>query len=534
MKKPAVSKKFSFAQLKQVNIVSWLGLYRYKMQAIILIALALFVVSNIMLTVVSARLDFSKGKIYTLSSSTKNIINKLDDNVTITFYVSSAIPTQLQTLERDVRDLLQEYDRVSGRVNVKVVEVSDEPASIQKVQAEGVEVLEYSQVGVSNMERKAFFFGLVISYKDRKEVLPRVVDIGSLEYNITSSVYKLTNKELPQVAMVGYEPPVIPQMPDSLADFKKFIEKQFSLQYVAAPTPTPAPAAEGEEVAPPPVTAAEPFALKPEYKTTLLFDNGTGTYGNAEVTSIKKYIQNGGNIIFFVNGVNVSEQQLQAAPATHNLFNLLKEYGIEVQKNVVLSTASERINAGNGVFTLLLPYPAWLQTNVFDEKSSYFSNVSVLSYLWSSSLKVQNSTKNAVTELVKTTKESWQQSSNFQIAPQQIPNPAEKDLQQFTVTAESKNKERGNVMVISSGKFIDQQYLSSTSNNIDFVVNVLNDYASGGALAGIPLRDVSLYPLPQLDNTMKEVFKYGNVIALPAIFILYGAYRLLRRNKSSV
>ncbi len=533
MKKPAVSKKFSLSRLKKVNIVSWLGLYRFKMQVIIAIALALFVVSNIMLTVVSARLDLSKGKIYTLSSSTKKIINKLDDNVLITFYISSEVPTQLQTLERDVRDLLQEYDRASGKVAIKVVEVGDDPASLQKAQTEGVEVLEYSQVGVSNMERKAFFFGLVITYKDGKEVLPRVVDIGSLEYNITSTIYKLTNKELPQVALVGYEPPIIPQMPDSLTEFKKYVEKQFSLQYITAPTPTPAPPAEGEEVAPPPVSGGAPFALKPEYKTTLLFDNGTSTYGNAEVAQIKKYIEDGGNMIFFVNGVWVNQQQLQGSPANHNLFNLLKEYGIELQKNIVLSTAAERINAGNEVFTLLLPYPAWIQTNVFDEKSSYFSNASVLSYLWPSSLKVQSNGINSVTELVKTTKESWQQTSGFQITPQQIPNPSEKDLQQFTVTAESKNKERGNVMVIASSKFIDQQFLSSTSNNIEFVVNVLNDYGSGGALSGIPLRDVSLYPLPQLDNSMKEVFKYGNVIALPAIFILYGAYRLLRRNKTT-
>ncbi len=532
MKKPAVSKKFSWSKLKQVNIVSWLGLYRYKMQAIIIIALALFVVSNIMLTVVSARLDLSKGKIYTLSSSTKKIITKLDDSVTITFYVSSEIPTQLQTLERDMRDLLQEYDRASGRVTVKVVEVGDDTASIQKTQSEGLEMLEYSQIGVSNLERKAFFFGLVISYKDAKEVLPRVVDIGSLEYNITSTIYKLTNKELPQVAMVGYEPPIIPQMPDSLAEFKKYIEKQFSLQYVTAPMPSPSPA-EGEEVAQPPVSAGAPFALKPEYKTALLFDNGNSTYGNGEVALIKKYISDGGNMIFFVNGVSVNEQQLQGQPANHNLFNLLKEYGIELQKNLVLSTAAERINLGDQTFTLLMPYPAWIQTNVFDPVSSYFSNVSVLSYLWSSSLKVSNGNGNAVTELVKTTKESWAQTSGFQINPQQIPNPQAKDLQQFAVTAESKNKERGNVMVIASNKFIDQQYLSTTSNNIEFVVNVLNDYASGGALSGIPLREVSLYPLPQLDNTMKEVFKYGNVIALPALFILYGAYRILQRNKAS-
>ena len=98
-------------------------------------------------------------------NSTKKIVNKLEDTVNITFYVSAEVPTQLQILERDVRDLLSEYDLASRRVTVKIVEIADDTASIQKAQADGLEVLEYSQVGVSNLERKAFFFGILISYR---------------------------------------------------------------------------------------------------------------------------------------------------------------------------------------------------------------------------------------------------------------------------------------------------------------------------------------------------------------------------------
>jgi hypothetical protein len=154
-------------------------------------------------------------------------------------------------------------------------------------------------------------------------------------------------------------------------------------------------------------------------------------------------------------------------------------------------------------------------------------------YLWSSSLNLKNENGYEVKPLVRTTEQSWSQSKDFTVDPQSIQEPNENQYKQFVISAEALKKNAGRVMVIASNRFIEDRYLSRNSNNIEFVLNILNDYASGGALQGIRQRQISLYPLPELSDSGKEAFKYVNMLLLPGIFILYGAFRLVKRSKNA-
>jgi len=40
---------------------------------------------------------------------------------------------------------------------------------------------------------------------------------------------------------------------------------------------------------------------------------------------------------------------------------------------------------------------------------------------------------------------------------------------------------------------------------------------------------VGFYPLPELSDSSKDVFKYGNILLLPVLFGIYGAFRVMRR-----
>ncbi|OGK48273.1 hypothetical protein A3A93_01355 [Candidatus Roizmanbacteria bacterium RIFCSPLOWO2_01_FULL_38_12] len=190
------------------------------------------------------------------------------------------------------------------------------------------------------------------------------------------------------------------------------------------------------------------------------------------------------------------------------------------------------MNFGGAQLSIFLPYPGWLKTNVFNESSSYFSNISSVSYLWSSSLKLNEKDGYDVRELVRTTNSSWQQTSNFVLDPQSLPEPQQKDLKPFVITAESVKKDGGKIMVIASNKFVDDQYLSRDSGNLEFVLNVLNDYASDGALSGIRQRAVVIYPLPDLTEQEQEAYRYLNILLLPGLFGAYGIYRIYRRSRS--
>ncbi|HRN70165.1 MAG TPA: GldG family protein [Candidatus Woesebacteria bacterium] len=511
--------------LQKANIVRWLGLDRYKMQIIIIGAIALFVVTNIALMPVSLRLDLSKGKAYTLSGSTKKIVSNLKDPVTITFFVSSDLPTRLHSLRRDVVDLLQEYDRANGKVDITIVDPKTDTKAAQKAQEAGIQELQFSQLQQDSYALNNFYFGILISYKDQKEALPQATDLGSLEYNITSAIYKLTNDSLPKVAIAGQQPQIIPQLPSALGTFTTVAERQFGIEFITPPEQ--APAAEGE-----PTPTPVPMNLTNDFKALLVFDKDTGDYSDTEIAQFKDYIAKKGNVIFFVDGLEIDPRQLTAAAGESKLVQLIKEYGIEVQPNLVLSENSELINAGNQSFTVYLPYPFWITTNNVNQDVSYVSNVNQLSYLWASSLNLNNKINNTtVRQIVSSTPQSWVQSNNFVLNPQQIAPATETQYKESVLTAESVNENRGKVMVISSARFITDEFQSRAANNLEFVLNVLNDYASEGALSGIRQRQIDIYPLPNIPPQMQQIFKYGNILVLPGIFALYGVYRLMKRNK---
>ena len=118
--------------------------------------------------------------------------------------------------------------------------------------------------------------------------------------------------------------------------------------------------------------------------------------------------------------------------------------------------------------------------------------------------------------------------------PQNIPNPQSNDLKSFPITAYIKNKNQAEIVVIPCSRFVLERYLSRTANNLEFVLNVLNNLASGGALSGIRQRVVTFYPLPDLPENQKDLFKYLNIFLLPTIFGLWGGFRLIKKTREQL
>lgn len=479
--------------MKKLNLLKLFNLTSLKTSAIYLLVIGAFVVFNVLFSPISfLRYDFSYGNAYTLSTSTKKILHALKNSVTIQFFASSDLPTRLIPLKNEVIDLLNEYQKENkGKLTVKILDPKKNQSAGAEVQELGIPSLQFSQLEQDKYAVTSSYFGMVLSYGDKKEVLPQVTDIESLEYNVTAAIYKLTNKELIKIGIVGKTESFDPNG-DDLATFKKVIRQQFDLAFIDK-------------------------EIDPSYKTVLLFDDNKKEYTSEEIEAIKKYIDNGGKIIFFVDGVWV-QSDLSTSPAKHNLFSLLSSYGLILNTDLVLSANAELVNFGNSQMSFLSPYPFWLKTNVFNTKASYFSNIQQLTFPWVSSVE-----GNA---LVKSSQRSWEQKNNFSLNPEAIAQPQVNDLKEFIIAAESKDKK---VFVIPSSRFIYERFLTRTSNNLEFVLNVVNDLASGGALSGIRQRAISFYPLPDLPDNQKDIFKYGNILLLPLLFGLFGAFRLMKR-----
>ena len=508
MKKEYNMKHYSF--FKGINFIKIFKIEKLGKWAIFILSLLVFLTANFAINLFSLKIDLSFGKAYSLSPSTKKIIKNLDDVVNIKFFASSDLPVRLLPLKNEVLDFLKEYQKeAGGKIIIKVLDPKKDENAKNQAQEFGLPQLQFSQLEQNKYQVSSVYFGLALSYGTKKEIITQVTDLESIEYNLTSLIYKMTKKEIEKIAILGKE-----EKPnfkdDDLFTLKKVLRQQFVLDFIDVSNNS---------------TTKE---IDKSYKAIIVFDNNQKNYDSQEIAAIKNYLKNGGRALFFVDGVWVKDN-LQVEEANHNLFSLLSDFGITIKKNLVLSSSAELVNFGNQFFQFITPYPFWVKTQYFNQNQPFFSNIQQLLYPWVSSIEIKN--KKEISPLVFTSKKSWGQKEFFVLDPQNIPDPKPTDLKQFTISVYAKNINQTEIVVIPCSRFILEQHLTRTTNNLEFVLNVLNNLAARGALSGIKQRSVVFYPLPELSENQKDLFKYLNIFLLPSLFALFGVVKLTKSNQ---
>lgn len=170
----------------------------------LLIALVLLLGINILSQNLlrGARVDLTENKLYTLTEGSLNIIRSLDEPVRLRFYFSERQTDNLPFLRAyatRVRELLMEYvEESNGKLILEVI--NPEPFS----EAEDMAVAAGMQ-GIPISATDRIYFGLQgISTTDIEEKIPVFTEEREafLEYDITSLIQKLSNPDLPRLALI--------------------------------------------------------------------------------------------------------------------------------------------------------------------------------------------------------------------------------------------------------------------------------------------------------------------------------------------
>ena len=496
--------------ISKINIMKLLRIERYGKQAIYICTIGLFIFANLIISFVPLRLDFSNGQAYTLSNASKKVVSNLDDIVNIKLYVSSDLPSRMLPVRTDVIDLMNEYSRESrGKLALQIIDPKKDENTAREVREAGIPEIQFSQIEGDKFAVSTSFFGAVISYGKKQEVIPQVTDAESLEYNVTASIYKMTAKESVTVGSVNMKVDQTQGRP-SASFLTQILQQQYPFQPVDLAT------ASGE--------------IDPKtYKSVMVFDDNEKHFDQYEVDKLKKYLNNKGQLIVFADGVWVRDT-LMTDDANHNLFGLLSEYGLTLNKDLVLSTVSEVVNFGSqDLFSFLSPYPFWIRTNQFAKDVPYVANVRSLTLPWTSSIKLEQKAGYESKSIIESVKTSWHEDTSFKLSPRDIVSPVESEYNQYVVGAQSINKNGGKIILIPSSRFVLDRYFSRNSNNLDLVLNAVNEMVSGGALTGIRARSVNIYPITNVPQNQHDFLKYVVIFLLPVLFALFGAYRLVKR-----
>ncbi|HIN29456.1 TPA: hypothetical protein EYM82_11230 [Candidatus Poribacteria bacterium] len=282
------------------------------------------------------RLDLTENKMYTISKSTKTKLKELDDVVRIEAYFSKS-PVQVSRIREEVKDMLDEYDAYgSGNLKIDFLPMGDDEDFKQKLRFMGIPEVQVNVREKDKIEVANVYMGIAIFYEDKKEVIPVIQNTSSLEYDLTSAIIKLTNKETSTIGFLSGHDEFDINAQNS-AQFRQELAKQYEIQKVEIKDGAPID----------------------EKISTLVVAGPKSIIGEREKYEIDQFIMRGGKAVFLIDPINMPPGTIQANPLSTGLNDLLSHHGVELGNNLVADYAShDNLTYSQGGFmTVTRPYP---------------------------------------------------------------------------------------------------------------------------------------------------------------------------------
>lgn len=554
---------------------------------LVMIAVGL-VLLNVLGVFFYARWDLTERKLHSLSNGTKRMLSGLDDRLTVRAYFSEDLPPPFNSHERSVRDLLEEYEAYSqGKLAVEIIHPADNEDLQKQAADDQVQKVPHAALQADEAHEVLGYRGIAFIYRGESKSIPvlsRSADISGLEYDFTTTIRRVVEQATGSKRTIGFvtghgEPGVTPppprQMPNQppqdpgISYLNKLIDT-YNLRDVDLKAKQPTP---------------EDFA-------GLVIVGPTENIPEADLYKIDQFLMMGGSVAVFVNGASIEETQMGINATTNEtgLEPMLETYGARVSHDVVMDvqtdrflvTAQMRTPMGNIPMSLPRPYPAWphFAENEIAEDHALLFRLPGLTLLWPSTVRItREAADNEAIEarvLVRTTEKAWSVSDNFNLDPRQEEEEwmdqqkAASQQGRFPLVAEligqfpshfadsgrpasdeadgevdeedqehlAESRGPGRLLVVGDADFLNIAYVGSnrrprhSASNLTFMMNALDWLAEDEDLIEIRAKRLEDPSLPDMTDAKRNWIKWGNIIAWPVLFLLFGVARWSWRKKS--
>ena len=342
---------------------------------ILLYALVL-VVFNFIANEFYFRLDLTKEKRYTLSPSSLGLLNKLDDDLYVTIFLDGDLPIEYKQLQSATRDILNEYRLASdGKIKFDFEDIladkdiKEKEAILKDIFQKGLQIEQPDVRPDEAPTQKYILPSGIVFYKGKEypiNLLKRQfgksleVEINNsielLEYEIGTAIRKgLSGKSIKVAFSSGHGELSSTQTADianSLSEFYSLDRinlnltdsncyKNFASDVVNNPQK--------------PVFSILVEGLINQLKSYkgLIIAKPTLEFTEPEKYILDQYVMNGGKIIFLVENLlaemdSVAKYgQVMTVNHSHNLDDILFQYGVKVKPNLVQDIQCHGIPAIN-------------------------------------------------------------------------------------------------------------------------------------------------------------------------------------------
>ena len=514
--------------------------------AVVAIIFGILVLINFLSTRRFIRADLTEDKRYTISKATKNVLGSLDDIVTITAYFSTN-PAEVAQIRRSIRDVLDEYNAFSKKLQIDFVNPADfNDGQKQELRFKGIPEVQINVVKKDKAEIANVYMGISIGYSGKEEILPVVRSTANLEYELTSTILKVTTKEAKTVGfLTGHGEFDINAQ--NYQQFRQLLDKNAQGQYNLTS-----------------VSLQDGKAVE-DTVATLVIAGVTQPLTEREKYELDQFIMRGGRAIFLVDPIQLQPGTLQAAPLSTGLNDLLEHYGAKLGNNLLLDRRfHDTARFQQGFMTVIQPYPYFVKIMKpnFSAEHSITNQLEAVTLPWTSSLEIVAKEGIAATPLAKTSEFGQSTQGYYNLMPNSpIPDA---ELQAYTVAVALEGKfrsfyadkeippvataadatdiveietatpveptetratktesEQTQIVVMGTAQFLSQL----RPDGINFFLNTVDWLTLGDALIGIRSHTITDRPLREASEIEKNFIRYLCIIGIPLLVVIFGLLR---------
>ena len=501
------------------------------------------------------RADLTSDHLYTLSKASKDTLAALDDQVTVTGYFSDNLPAPYSSNARYVRDLLEEYRAASkGKLSFELLDPAAqesakdketkretkrdifgrsfrEPTEMEKeLASEGIQPVEIRVIEEDQQQTKRAYMGLVIRHGEKKETIPVVQSVASLEYDLTSLIRRLTRTKTPVIGLLqGHGEPA----PDHLRALQGILGENYEVKPVQ-----PAPNATFD------ASIDAIFVLGPKQPV----DDKTQQ-------ALDQFVMQGKSVGFFLDNASVDLKTFQPTATAHGLTSLLETWGVKLGDQLVADVSSANLNVteqrGYMTVSMPVPYPFIPLVRRLEGDSAISKGISEVTFPFATTVSATAEEGRQVAVLARSSTKSWLEQKPPNLDPR-------RDWQAETITPTgpyplmvqvsgklkshyaamaqsssangappmlSESSSDARVIVAGTSSLFQDEFMNNRGNAA-LLLNCADWLALDPAMLAMRTRGLSMAPLQtDLPDGVRHAVKFGNALGLPVLLALFGLVR---------
>ena len=317
-----------------------------------IILVAVVAVINVAGSFLFTRFDLTSEKRYTLSPTTKEILNDLDDYVYFKVYLDGDFPAGFKKLRRETKEMLDEFRAYSKYIDYEFINPAEsgEEAEIMETYKQLYQAgLKPTDLNVQNSDgsskQMVIWPGALVSYRNNTEIAIELLEnqvgqsddealnasMQNLEFRLIDAVKKVTRLMKPNIAFVEGHGELGEQ---DVYDITKSLSQNYNVVRLEIDGKIDALIHRTQD------TTRDVSAF-PSYDA-IIIAKPTQAFDERDKFLIDQYIMHGGKVLWLVEPVFATMDSLQSQESAVgieqdlNLDDMLFKYGVRLNRDLLL------------------------------------------------------------------------------------------------------------------------------------------------------------------------------------------------------